>query len=71
MTTGRGGRGVDFDQAQILFGGEALAGFGGEAGGDGFDEELGDLFGGVAVDFAVDADDQPKAETGSQARAFW
>ena len=50
--------GLDFDQAQVLLGGEALPGLGGEGGrGDGFDEQLGDLLGGVAVDLAVDADD--------------
>ena len=54
--TGRGG--VDFDQAKILFGGEDLAGFRREGrGGDGFDEELGDLGRGAGVDGAVDADD--------------
>ena len=52
---------MDFDQAQVLFGGEALAGLGGEGwGGDGFDKELGDLFGGSCVDLAIDADDAAK-----------
>ena len=58
MTTGRGRRGAHFDQAQVLFGGEALAGLGGEGRrGDGLDKELGNLSGGVAVHRAVDADD--------------
>ena len=36
---------ADFDEAEVLFGGEAFAGFGGESGrGDGFDEELGDFW---------------------------
>ena len=56
---------MDLDQAQVLLGGEALAGFGREGGGgDGFDEELGDFFGGVAVDFAVDADDAAEGGDG-------
>ncbi len=39
--------GVDLDEAEVLLGGEAGEGFGREGGGDdGFDEELGDLFGG-------------------------
>ena len=57
--------GVDFDQAQILFGGEALAGLGGEGGrGDGLDEELGDFGGGVGVDRAIDADDAAEGGDG-------
>ena len=57
--------GVDLDQAQVLLGGEALEGFGGEGrGDDGFDEELGDLFGGGGVDLAVDADDAAEGGDG-------
>ena len=49
---------MNLDEAQVLFGGEALASLGGEAGsGDGLDEELGDLRGCVAVYVAIDADD--------------
>ena len=65
MTTGRGGAASDFDQAEILFGGEALQGFGRKGGsGDGFDEELGDLFGCCGVDFAIDADDSAEGGDG-------
>src|ERR1039458_4204404 len=50
--------GVDFNQAQVLFGGEALAGFRREGRGyDGLDKELGDLGRGIGVHGAVDADD--------------
>ncbi len=58
LDDGPGRGGLDFDQAQVLFGGEPLAGFGGEGrSGDGFDEEFGDFGGGLGVDEAVDADD--------------
>ncbi len=57
--------GVDLDEAEVLFGGEALEGFGGEGGrDDGFDEELGYLFGGGGVDLAVDADDASEGGDG-------
>jgi hypothetical protein len=61
----------DFDEAEILLGGEDGQRFGGEAGrGDGFDEELGDGGGGGGVYFALMPMTPPKAETGSAARAF-
>ncbi len=63
-------RGIDFDQAQVLLGGEAGEGFGREAGrGDGLDEELGDFLGGFGVDFAIDADDAAEGGDGVAARA--
>ena len=53
---GRGG--VDFDEAEILFGGEDGDGFRGEGrSGNGFNKELRDGGCGVCVYFAVDADD--------------
>ena len=56
---------ADFDEAEILFGGEALAGLGREGGrGDGFDEELGDFVGGFAIDGAIDADDSTECGNG-------
>ena len=65
MTTGRGGAGADFDEAEVLLGGEALACFGREGGcSDGFDEELGDFGGGFGVDGAVDADDSAEGGDG-------
>ena len=64
--------GVDFDQAEILFGGEALAGFGGEGGAAMASTKS------LAISAAASASTVrlmpmtlPKAETGSQARAFW
>ena len=49
---------MNLDQAEIFLGSEALASFCGECwSGDGFDKELGNLFRGRCVDFAVDADD--------------
>ena len=55
----------NFDQAQVLFRGETSEGGGGEArGGNGFDEELGDLFGCLLVDDAVGADDAAEGRDG-------
>src|ERR1035438_4240938 len=63
--------GMDFNQAEVLFGGEALAGFRGEGGGsDGFDKELGDFLGGLAVDFTVDADDSAKGRRWVRGESF-
>ena len=57
--------GGDLEEAEVLLGGEAGEGFGGEGGGyDGFDEELGDFFGGCGVDLAVDADDATEGGDG-------
>ena len=65
--------GADLDEAEVLLGGEAVAGLGSECrGGDGFDEELGDLLGGRGRrPRGLMPMTPPKAETGSQARAFW
>ena len=61
----RGGGGGDLDKAEVLFGGEAGEGLGGEGGGDdGFDEEPGDFFRGGAVDLAVDAKDASEGGDG-------
>jgi hypothetical protein len=50
--------GTDFDKAEVLFGGEALTGFGSKGrSGDGLDEKLGDFFCGSAIDGAIEADD--------------
>jgi hypothetical protein len=47
-------------------------GFRGEGrGGDGFDEELGDLGGGCGVDFAVDADDAAEGGDGIGGEGFF
>ncbi len=60
-----GGAGGDFDEAQVLFGGKAVAGFGGEGrGDDGFDEELGYLLGSRAVYGLIDADDAAEGGDG-------
>ncbi len=57
--------GGDLDEAEVLFGGEAGRASGVKDGGDdGFDEELGDLFGGFGVDLAVDADDATEGGDG-------
>src|SRR6185437_6255195 len=54
----RGMRGADFNEAKVLLGGEAGAGFGRERWrGDGFHEELGDFLGCCDVYLAVDSDD--------------
>ena len=43
---------------RFFFDAEAIEGIVTEGGsGDGFDEEVGHFFGGIAVDFAIDADD--------------
>ena len=57
---------ADLNEAQILFGRKALARFRGEGGrSDGFDEELGDLFGrGFSIDVAIDADDSAECGDG-------
>ena len=61
----RGGSGLDLDEAEILLGGEAGEGFGGEGGSDdGLDEEFGDLLGGGSIDLAVDADDAAEGGDG-------
>ena len=59
------------DEAEILFCGEALARLGSEAGsGDGFDKERGHFFGGIAVDFAIDADDRSEGGDGIGDQGF-
>jgi len=39
-------------------------------GGDGFDEELGNFFGGCGVDFAIDADDSSEGGDGIAGERF-
>ena len=63
--------GMNLDQAQILPGGKALAGLGGEGrSGDGLDKELGNLLGGAPSTTRLMPMTEPKAETGSQASAL-
>ena len=72
FTTGRGLAELDFDEAEILLGGEDGQGLGGEGGrGDGFDEELGDGGRGVGVDFAIDADDAAEGGDGVGGEGFF
>ena len=71
LDDGARGRGQDFDQAEILFSGETLAGLGREGRrGDGFDKELGNLLGRGGVYFAVDADNSAEGRDGVAGEGF-
>ena len=62
---------MDFDQTQILLGGEPLAGFRCEGrGGDGLEKELGDLLSSIGVHSAVDADDAAEGRDGIAGKGF-
>jgi hypothetical protein len=69
LTTGRGGR-SDLDEAEVLFGGEALAGFGVKAGAAMASTKSLAISAAARVDLAIDADDAAEGRDGIGGEGF-